>query len=116
MAEILTYDPSNDPQAIQAEQRDAETLAIGEQMEADQEQMLAGKYRNAQELESAYLELQKKLGDGEEPAEGEDVEYPDVDEEPSEDPVADFITAAEQEFAETGELTWTYEQFKLMSY
>ena len=67
MAEILTYDPSNDPQAIQqAEQRDAETLAIGEQMEADQEQMLAGKYRNAQELEKAYLELQKKLGDGEE--------------------------------------------------
>ena len=27
-----------------------------------QEQMLAGKYKNAQELESAYLELQKKLG------------------------------------------------------
>ncbi len=116
MAEILTYDPSNDPQAIQqAEERDAETLAIGEQMEADQEQMLAGKYRNAQELEKAYLELQKKLGDGEE-TEGEDVEYPDVDEEPSEDPVADFITAAEQEFAETGELTpETYEQFKEMS-
>ena len=43
----------------------------------------------------------------------EDVEYPDVDEEPSEDPVADFISAAEQEFAETGELTpETYEQFK----
>ena len=62
MAEILTYDPSNDPQAIQhAEERDAETLAIGEQMEADQEQMLAGKYRNAQELEKAYLELQKNL-------------------------------------------------------
>ena len=32
--------------------------------------MLAGKYKNAQELESAYLELQKKLGaDGEEPEE-----------------------------------------------
>ena len=116
MAEILTYDPSNDPQAIQqAEQRDAETLAIGEQMEADQEQMLAGKYRNAQELEKAYLELQKKLGDGEETEVG-DAENSDVDEEPSEDPVADFITAAEQEFAENGELTpETYEQFKEMS-
>jgi len=32
--------------------------------------MLAGKYKNAQELESAYLELQKKLGaDSEEPDE-----------------------------------------------
>ena len=35
---------------------------------------------------------------------------------PSEDPVADFITAAEQEFAENGELTpETHEQFKEMS-
>ena len=30
---------------------------------AKQEKMLAGKYKNAEELESAYLELQKKLGD-----------------------------------------------------
>ena len=30
---------------------------------AKQDKMLAGKYKNAEELESAYLELQKKLGD-----------------------------------------------------
>lgn len=41
-----------------------ESLAIGEEMSKDQETMLAGKYKNAEELEAAYIELQKKLGDG----------------------------------------------------
>lgn len=40
-----------------------ESLQIGEEMEQQQEQRLAGKYKNAEELEAAYLELQKKLGD-----------------------------------------------------
>ena len=40
-----------------------ESLAIGEEMANDQETMLAGKYKNAEELEAAYIELQKKLGD-----------------------------------------------------
>ena len=31
-------------------------------MEAEQSKMLAGKFRDAEQLESAYLELQKKLG------------------------------------------------------
>ena len=47
-----------------------ESLQIGEEMEQQQETMLAGKYKNAEELEAAYIELQKKLGstDKEEPA------------------------------------------------
>ena len=36
-------------------------------MEAEQNQMLAGKFKDAQALESAYLELQKKLGSSDEP-------------------------------------------------
>ena len=32
-------------------------------MQSEQEQLLAGKYKNAEELEQAYVELQKKLGD-----------------------------------------------------
>ena len=44
MAELLTYDPSNDPQAIKiAEERDAETLAVGQAMQGQQNQLLAGK-------------------------------------------------------------------------
>ena len=68
MAETITYDPSNDPQAIaEAEARDGETLAVGEQMQKDQSELLAGKYKDAEELEKAYIELQQKLGEGEKP-------------------------------------------------
>jgi hypothetical protein len=63
MAVNLTYDPSNDPDTIEAEdQRDAESLEVGEKLEEEQQQLLAGKYKDAEELESAYIELQKKLG------------------------------------------------------
>ena len=41
-----------------------ESLQIGEEMAKEQDTMLAGKYKDAQELETAYLELQKKLGEG----------------------------------------------------
>ena len=61
----VTYDPSNDPVAIaEAEARDSETLAVGQEMQKEQEQLLAGKYKNAEDLESAYIELQKKMGEG----------------------------------------------------
>tara|TARA_B100000614_G_scaffold256454_1_gene275023 strand:- start:104 stop:949 length:846 start_codon:yes stop_codon:yes gene_type:complete len=63
MAETFTYDPSNDPEAIAAaEARDAESLKVGEELVEKQENLLAGKYKNPEELEKAYLELQKKQG------------------------------------------------------
>ena len=59
----LTYDPTpaDQPEFSPEEQ---EALAIGEQAEADQEAtMLAGKFKDAEALEQAYIELQKKLGE-----------------------------------------------------
>jgi hypothetical protein len=70
MAFNLTYDPSDDPTAIEeSEQRDQESYEIGERLEQEQNNLLAGKYRDAEELEQAYIELQRKLGsrDPEEP-------------------------------------------------
>lgn len=55
-----------------------ESLQIGEEMAKEQDNMLAGKYKDAQELEAAYLELQKKLGEGQEPEASEDTD--DVEE------------------------------------
>ena len=64
MAETISYNTSDDPVAAQAiAEKEAESLKIGEELMAKQEKMLAGKYKSAEELESAYLELQKKLGD-----------------------------------------------------
>ena len=49
------------PQALTPDEQDS--LAVGEALVNEQESLLAGKYKNAQELEKAYVELQKKLGD-----------------------------------------------------
>jgi hypothetical protein len=55
MANELTYDPTE----ADAPEFSEEELELAEQ----QEQLLAGKYRDAEELEQAYIELQRKLGD-----------------------------------------------------
>ena len=64
MAETIRYDTSDDPAVAQEQaERDAKNLAIGEDLIQKQDKMLAGKYKSAEDLEAAYLELQKKLGD-----------------------------------------------------
>ena len=48
MALNLTYDSSDDPTALaEAEQRDLESYEIGERLEQEQNNLLAGKYRDA---------------------------------------------------------------------
>ena len=67
MANTITYDPSNDPVVLAADEaRDSENLAQGEKMAEEQSELLAGKYKNAEELEAAYRELESKLGRQEE--------------------------------------------------
>tara|TARA_B100000287_G_C20577420_1_gene758966 strand:+ start:496 stop:1320 length:825 start_codon:yes stop_codon:yes gene_type:complete len=64
MAETLTYDAGTDTITTEDNLNEAEqeALKVGEEMQAQQEQLLAGKYKNAEDLEKAYVELQKKLG------------------------------------------------------
>ena len=78
MAINISYDPSNDPEAIAAlEAEEADSLEVGEKLVQEQEELLAGKYKNAEELEKAYMELQSKFGSGEEEGEAEEVEEGD---------------------------------------
>ena len=58
----LTYDPTpaDQPEFSEEEQ---DSIAVGEQLEQQQNQLLAGKYENAEQLEKAYVELQRKLGE-----------------------------------------------------
>ena len=68
MAETLTMEPNVETTSIEnlsAEEQDS--LAVGEKMQEAQEQLLAGKYKSAEELEKGYLELQQKLNTKEEP-------------------------------------------------
>lgn len=59
MSETLSYQEAPQEGLNQAEQ---EALQVGEQMEQEQQQLLAGKYKSTEELEKAYVELQKKIG------------------------------------------------------
>ena len=65
MAETLTYENTQEATTIDnLNAEEQESLKVGEAMEEAQESLLAGKYKDAQELEKAYVELQKKLGEG----------------------------------------------------
>ena len=75
MAETLSYDNTPETEVLTAEEQDS--LEVGEKLVAEQEQLLAGKYSSAEELESAYLSLQKKLGQTEE---DEEYDYEENDE------------------------------------
>ena len=64
MAETLTFENQTETTTMEnlnADEQDS--LQVGEAMIEQQEELLAGKYKDAQELEKAYVELQKKLGD-----------------------------------------------------
>ena len=70
MAETLTYENQTEVTSVDnlsAEEQDS--LKVGEQMQEAQDNLLAGKYKNAEELEQGYIELQKKLGQQEDTAE-----------------------------------------------
>jgi len=61
MAETLTVNDTPESENLTPEEQDS--LQVGEQMASEQSELLAGKYKNAEDLEKAYIELQKKLGD-----------------------------------------------------
>ena len=123
MAETFSYDNTPDAEVLTAEEQNS--LEVGEELVAQQEQLLAGKYKSAEELESAYLSLQKKLGQTEEE---EEVDYESSDEgyeeeEGSDEEVSEYapavslITEASEEYyANDGQLSEeTIESFSQMS-
>ena len=132
MAETLTYDPGTDTvtdgEGKNLTPAEQESLELGEELVAQQEGLLAGKYKDAAELEKAYVELQSKLGeksnkdsgetrDTEDSSEVESEETTEETEEtPQASPAAELITSASEEFSEKGELTSeTLEKFSSMS-
>ena len=71
MAETLTMESKVETTSIDnLSEEEQNSLEVGEQMQQAQDNLLAGKYKNAEELEKGYLELQQKLSNKEEaPAE-----------------------------------------------
>ena len=99
MAETLTFENTTEQTTMEnlnADEQDS--LKVGEAMVEAQDELLAGKYKDAQELEKAYVQLQKKLGDkgNEDSSEVGDTEdsYEDESEEgPEDEEEADIDTS-----------------------
>ena len=82
MAETLTVNDTPQQENLTAEEQDS--LQVGEQMAEQQGELLAGKYKNAEDLEKAYVELQKKLGENDGVQEGQETQ--EVETEESDEP------------------------------
>jgi len=116
MTEKLTYDPTpaDAPEFNEAEQ---EALETADRLGQEEAALYAGKYENAEELEQAYLELQKKLGSNDD----DEVEDTTLDEDEYYDEAtvagAQLITDASQEYYENeGQLSQeTMDKFTEMS-
>ena len=93
MTEKLTYDPTpaDAPEFTEDEQN---SLEVAEKLGQEEAKQYAGKFENAEELENAYLELQKKLGSKDEDTEVDTLE--ETDEEVS--PGVSLITDASNEY------------------
>ena len=117
MAETFTNDNSPDTEVLTEEEQNS--LEVGEKLVAEQEGLLAGKYKNAEDLEQAYLSLQKKLGQEteEEGEEGEGEEEGSDEEVFEEAPAVSLINEASAEYyANDGNLSEeTIEKFSSMS-
>jgi len=119
MAETFTSDNTTDTEVLTTEEQDS--LEVGEKLVSEQEGLLAGKYKNAEDLEQAYLSLQKKLGQEETDYEESDEGYEEeegTDEEVSEyAPAVSLISEASDEYyANDGELSEeTISRFSEMS-
>lgn len=122
----LTYDASEGQPEFNADELDS--LAVGERMQAEEQAAYAGKFADAQELEKAYLELQKKLGSNDNTStteseaeeavlsEEDGTDQTETTEESEPNPAIDLINNASQYYAENGTLSEEMiEQFSEMS-
>ena len=115
MTETLSYDPTPaDQPEFSAEEQDS--LKVAEELGQKESELYAGKFENAEELENAYLQLQKKLGSD------DDVEDTTLDQDEGEypedvaDSVAVMMDASEEYYANDGQLSEeTMERFSEMS-
>ena len=115
MTEKLTYDPTP-ADAPEFTEDELNSLEVAEELGQQENELLAGKYQNAEELEEAYLNLQKKLGTSDD----DEVEDTTLDADEYPEDVADGVdliaTASEEYFENEGQISEeTMERFTEMS-
>ena len=115
MADEQTFTVTDQqPESEVLTEEEQDSLEVGEKLVAEQEGLLAGKYKSAEELEKAYKELESKLG------QQETVEKAEPESEPEPTALSDnanVITSASDEYyANNGKLSpETLQKFQGMS-
>ena len=97
---------------LSTEEKDS--LLIGEDMERQQEGLLAGKYKDANELEKAYQELERKLGEKSEPVSEKEESEIETEEEESNDYEPNLLDALWEEGTNDSLSEETFEELKNM--
>ena len=116
MTETLNYDPT-DPNAPEFSEDEQNSLEVADKLGQEESNLLAGKYQNAEELENAYLELQKKLGSNDDDDEVEvDTVKKEEDEEEWSAGASLIADASNEYYSNEGQLSSeTMEKFGQMS-
>ena len=117
MTEKLTYDPTP-ADAPEFTEDELNSLEVAEKLGQEESELYAGKYESAEELEEAYINLQRKLGSSDDDDDEVEDTYLDEDEYPEEviEGVDLITTASEEYFENDGQISEeTMERFTEMS-
>ena len=112
MEPVVNTENAGSVDDLSTEEKDS--LLIGEDMERQQEGLLAGKYSSAEELEKAYKELEGKLGEKSEPVSEESESENEPDEEVSNDYEPNILDALWEEGTNDSLSEETFEELKNM--
>ena len=117
MAETFTMNetPAN-PEILNSDEKDS--LAVAESLEGGEQPLLAGKFKDPQALEQAYVELQKKLGEPRDEVQSTEDESestaPAEEEETSSESEADVETLSEAQAQELMKMVGGDKAYKSM--
>ena len=114
MTEKLTYDPTP-ADSTEFSKDEQDSLKVAERLGAEEAKQYAGKFDSPEDLENAYIELQKKLGSPDEDTEVDTLRTEDLD--PGTQAGVSLITDASNEYyANDGSLSQeTMSKFSEMS-
>ena len=113
MAETFTMNETPaEPEILNSDEK--ESLAIAESLEQGEQPLLAGKFKDTEALEQAYVELQKKLGEPRDEVQTTEDESEPAAEEPEEQENSDRETLSKEQADHLMEMVGGEKAYKSM--
>ena len=113
MAETFTMNETPaEPEILNSDEK--ESLAIAESLEQGEQPLLAGKFKDTEALEQAYVELQKKLGEPRDEVQTTEDESEPAEEEPEEQKSSDGETLSKEQADHLMEMVGGEKAYKSM--